>query len=141
MSEANKEIVRRVFTETFNNGNYAVVDQYVSEDYVDRTAGPEPAVGRDRLRESVAALRDAFTDPCLRVDDQIAEGNRVVTRFTVTGRHSGELFGIPATGNLVEFTGMAIERFENGRIVESWDALDNLTLLQQVGALPSFAPS
>ena len=76
-----------------------------------------------------------------RIDDQVSEGDKVVTRWTFTGRHEGELFGIPATGMDVEFAGIDIHRIREGRIVEEWTTWDALGLVRQLGAAPEMGPT
>jgi steroid delta-isomerase-like uncharacterized protein len=71
------------------------------------------------------------------IEDQVAEGDKVVTRWTATGTHKGELMGIPPSGKKVRVTGIAIDRLEDGKIVESWSSFDQLGMLQQIGAIPS----
>ena len=87
--------------------------------------------------------RTAFSDLVLTVEDQIAEGDKVVTRFTARGTHRGELMGIPPTGVKVVVTGISIDRFVGGRSVESWTHYDFMSLLKQLGVLtaPGVSPS
>ena len=73
----------------------------------------------------------------LAIDDQIAEGDRVVSRWTGTGTHQGEFMGVPATGNKVTVTGIGIDRIEGGKIVEHWEQFDAMGMMQQLGAIPS----
>lgn len=89
-------------------------------------AEPEPVRGRDKLRDSIETIRAGFGLPHVRIYDQVAEGDKVVTRFTITGRHDGALFGVPPTGNEVEFSGITIQRLDHGQIVETWESWDTL---------------
>ena len=82
-------------------------------------------------------LRTTFPDIDVSVDDLIAEGDRVVIRWTGTGTHSGEFMGVPATGVKISVTGIAIDRIEGGKIVEHWEQFDTLGMMQQLGAIPS----
>ncbi len=79
----------------------------------------------------------AFPDSNMTIDDTVAEGDRVVSRFTVRGTHRGEFQGIPPTGKQVTITGIAISRIEGGRVVEDWEELNMLGLMQQIGAIPA----
>ncbi len=92
--------------------------------------------GLDSLRKYVRDFRSAFPDAQVTIDDIIAEGDRVVTRWTIRATHKGELMGIAATGKQVAFTGMAISRIEGRRIAEDWVISDALGLMQQLGAVP-----
>lgn len=89
------------------------------------------------MKQLVMMNRNAFPDYACTIDDQIAEGDRVVTRWSMHGTHDGEMMGIPATGKTVTMTGIAIDRFSNGKFAESWLELDTAGMLQQVGAIPS----
>jgi steroid delta-isomerase-like uncharacterized protein len=137
MSNANKQIIRREFEQILNEGNDAVLDELIDQDYVlyDPTA-PAPWRGPNGLRQSLEPFRTAFPGLRVRVEDQVAEGDKVATRWIFTGRHDGEFFGIPPTGKQVEITGISIERVAGGRIVEDRMELDALGLMRQLGAVP-----
>jgi steroid delta-isomerase-like uncharacterized protein len=138
MSEENKEKVHRFLEETFNEGNLDVVDEIFASDYVLHDPGiPEEVSGPEGIKQFVQMYRSAFPDTHITVEDQLAEGDEVVTRWTGRGTHQGELFGIPASGNRVEDTGITISRFEGGKIAEDWTNSDFLGLMQQIGAVPS----
>jgi steroid delta-isomerase-like uncharacterized protein len=79
----------------------------------------------------------AFPDAQITVEDQIAEGDKVVTRWTGRGTHQGEFMGVPPSGNRVEIAGMTLDRFSRGKIAESWTNYDALGMMQQIGAMPS----
>jgi len=137
MSETNKALIRRLFEEAVNNGNLSVVDESLSTDYVYR----EPTVGERRgraaSRELITMYRNAFPDLRLTIDEQIAEGDTVVTRWTGTGTHRGELFGIPPSGNTVRVQGVLVSRIVNGKVVEESEMYDALGMLRQLGAVPA----
>jgi len=82
------------------------------------------------------AFISAFPDVYIQVQDQVAEGNKVVTSWVATGTHKGELMGIPATGRSVTVGGIAIDRFEDGKSVEHWEIFDQMGLMQQLGVVP-----
>jgi predicted ester cyclase len=84
----------------------------------------------------VGMLASAFSDNEVTVDDQIAEGDKVVTRWSSKGTHSGEFFGIPATGKRVAGKGIGISRIVDGKIVEEWGESDMLGMMQQLGVIP-----
>ena len=137
MSEVNKALVRRGIEETVNKGNFSVVDEILSTDYVYR----EPTVGEKRgragFRELVTMYRNAFPDVKLTIDEQIAEGDKVVTRWSATGTHRGELFGTAPTGKQVRVQGIIVSRIANGKIVEETEVYDALGMLRQLGAVPA----
>jgi steroid delta-isomerase-like uncharacterized protein len=140
MNETNKAISRRVVEDLFNEGRLEAADEIVTTDFVGHDpASPEPVLGPEGLKRNVEGYRTAFPDVRLSIDDEIAEGDRVVTRWTARGTHQAELFGIPATGKQATVTGMTIDRIVEGRIAESWTNWDTLGLLQQLGALPALA--
>jgi steroid delta-isomerase-like uncharacterized protein len=134
VGEQLKMIARREFEEVYSRGNLDVVDEIVSAEYVCYDpALPEPVRGREGLKQAVTGFRRAFPDLTFTVEDQIVEGDTVVTRWTATGTHRGELFGLAGTGRRVTMTGIDIERFADGRIVEVWASWDLHGLLRQLG--------
>jgi steroid delta-isomerase-like uncharacterized protein len=137
MSEVNKALARRFLEEAFNEGNLGVADEIFTSDYVlhDPTL-PEEISGPEGVIQFVQMYRSAFPDTHITVEDQIAEGDEVVTRWTGRGTHQGELFGISPSGNQVEVSGITISRFEGGRIAEDWTNYDALSMMQQIGAIP-----
>jgi steroid delta-isomerase-like uncharacterized protein len=137
MSEENKAIARRIDAEVWNEGRLEVIDELVAGDYVSTVVGvPEQIRGPQGFREFVVTYRTAFPDLQIRIDEQIAEGDIVVTRWTGTGTHEGELMGIPATGKQVTTAGINIDRIAGGKLVAGWGLFDQLGLLQQIGAIP-----
>jgi len=135
-----KGITRRMVEEVFNMGRLDVIDEIIAPGYVGHDpALPQDVAGPDGERDLVRGYRAAFSDLTLTIDDQIAEGDRVVTRWTARGTHSGDLWGIAATGKEVTVTGTAIDRIEDGRIVESWSHWDALGLMQQLGVARAMA--
>lgn len=133
MSEALKAIARKEFEEVFTRGDLDLVDEIVAADYVCYDpALPEPTRGREGLKQAVRGFREAFPDLTFTVEQQIAEGSTVVTRWTARGTHLGELFGIEATGRQMIIAGIDIERIVDGEIVEDWAYWDTLGLLRQL---------
>jgi predicted ester cyclase len=136
MSEENKAIVRVIFDRLWNNQDLSVIDEYVAADYVDHNALPGFPPGRDGFRAVSNMLASAFTDPEVTIEDQITEGNVVVSRWSSTSTNSGEFMGVPATGKRVSIQGIDISRIEGGLVVESWSQADMMGLMQQLGAVP-----
>jgi steroid delta-isomerase-like uncharacterized protein len=131
-SERNKATVRSLFEEG-SRGNYGAFAELLSPDYV---CHPDEARGADGLAKYVQEYRDAIAGLTVTIDQQFTEGDYVATRFTVRGRHDGELLGTAATGREVEFTGLTVSRCRDGKIEEEWELVDMVSLLAQVGALP-----
>jgi steroid delta-isomerase-like uncharacterized protein len=140
MSDQNKAIARRAL-ELFSGGDLDELDQLVSEDAVDHdTQNPNAGIhGPEGAKRTAAIYRGAFPDLKITVEDQIAEGDEVVTRWTAVGTHDGDLPGLPASGRSSTVTGITIDRIEGGKIVESWGNWDTLGMMQQLGAIPAAA--
>ncbi len=140
MSAENKALTRRFLEEAFNEGNLDIVDELVTDGFVNHdAAAPEPQVGIAAARASISGYRDAFPDLKITIEEQVADGDRVATRWSARGTHRGELMGMPATGKQATVTGITIDKIENGRIAESWTNWDTLGMLQQLGVAPALA--
>ncbi|WP_441245582.1 ester cyclase [Kitasatospora sp. McL0602] len=135
-TEENKALVRR-FYEEIDKGNLEVLDELVAEDYLDHSPPPFPfPPGREGLKQAFRLFWEA-TPGRHQIEDQLAEGDKVVTRLTSYGVHEGDLPGIPATGRKLRMTSITIHRIEHGRLAEKWADKDNLGLLQQLGVIPT----
>ena len=133
-AQANKDLVRRLVDE-LNKQNLNVVHEVIAPHFVHRNpADPDMATGPDGLRTLYQTWLTAFPDGQQRIEDQIAEGDKVVTRWSFRGTHRGELFGTAPTGKTVEFSGIFVDRIAGGKIVEHWDEADILGVMEQVGA-------
>jgi predicted ester cyclase len=135
-SEENKALVRR-FYEEIDQGNLAAMDELVAEDYVNHHPPPFPglAPGLEGLKQAFKIFWEA-TPGHHEIEDQIAEGDRVVTRLTAHGRHEGELPGpIPPTGKELHMPAVAIHRIADGKLAEHWSGTDELGLLVQLGVV------
>jgi len=134
--EQNKALVRR-FYEEIDKGNISILDELLAADYVDHSPPPFPglAPGREGVKQSFRLFQQA-TPGSHRIEDQIAEGDKVVTRLTSTGQHEGDLPGAPRTGNEMKMTSITIHRIANGKLVEKWSEKDMIGLLQQIGVMP-----
>jgi len=138
MSAENKALARRLLEEAFNAGRLEVTDEIVASDFVGHDpALPEEVRGPGGLRELIDGYRAAFPDIHITIEDQIADGDRVVTRWSAKGTHQGVLMGMTATGKQATVTGITIDRIAAGRIAESWNNWDTLGLMQQLGAIPA----
>ena len=138
--EENKAIVRRWFAET-DKGNYAIVDELCAPDYVDHSPPlPEMPEGSTGVRRANELLRAAFPDTVHTIEDQVAEGDKVVTRLRGRATFRGEILGIPPNGQVVEIGGISIHRLADGKLVEHWAQADLLSFMQQLGAIPAPEP-
>jgi steroid delta-isomerase-like uncharacterized protein len=135
--DQNKLLVRRLVDEAQVAGRLEVVDELMSEDFVDHTPLEGLPGNREGVRMLFAALRRAFPDLKVDISEQIAEDDRVVTRKTFHGTHGGPFLGLPPTGSPVRFEVVDILTFRDGRICEHRAVLDNLSLMQQLGAIPA----
>lgn len=134
-----KKTVKRVLEEPWT-GNWDVIDELVAETYVGYDPSqPEPIRGRDGMRANFQQYLDAFANARITVDDQIAEADKVATRWTGRGTHSGEFAGMSPTGKDVTVSGLTISRLEGGKIAEEWTTWDTLGMLVQLGAVPQTA--
>jgi predicted ester cyclase len=133
-AEANKALVRRFYAE-IDRGNIGIIDELVDENYVDHNPPPFPLPpGREGVKEAFRIFQKA-TPGYHKIEDQIAEGDRVVTRLTSFGRHEGDLPGAPRTGNEMKMTSITIHRIANGRLVEKWSEKDVMALLIAIGKM------
>lgn len=137
MSEANKALIRLWCNEGFNKNNMAIADEV----YADNVHYHEPSVGEvigcKLLKQFVVTWRTAFPDSLLRIDEEVAEGDRLAVRWTFTGTHKGDFRGLAPTGRSIQFTAMYFYRFDGGKVVEIRAMVNLLKLLQQLGAVPS----
>jgi predicted ester cyclase len=132
---ANKLVVRRFVDEYQTAANEQSFAELLHPEVVDRSRPPGIAEGAEGVRQQFEAFRAAFPDFHAVIHDQIAEGDKVVTRKVFHGTHRGELMGIGPTGRQVQIEVIDIVRLEGGQIVEHWNVVDRLGLLQQLGAL------
>ena len=131
--EEHKVIVRRFFEEAWNQQYLNVVDEI----FAPTVLFNGQVVTREALKQALAARRVAFPDIHVTVDDQVAEGQKVSTRRTWQATHRGPYRGVAPTGKQVKWTQISVVRFSEGRIVEDWTVADELSILQQLGALPA----
>ncbi|KQY38363.1 hypothetical protein ASD42_08015 [Nocardia sp. Root136] len=138
MSEQNKATAKRLF-DAWNARDLDVFDELMSADAIDHDPqNPFAEVhGPDGIKRLVQMYLAAFSDQRFLVNEQIAEGDFVTTRWTGTGTNDGEMMGMPATGKSAVVQGITINRFRDGKIVESWATWDTLGMMQQLGVVPS----
>jgi steroid delta-isomerase-like uncharacterized protein len=136
-TEENKALVRRFFEEGWNAGNLDVFDEIDVPDYVLHDPSVHEEVrGVEGIKRFASMYLRAFPDLHFTVEDQIAEGDKVVTRWTSSATHRGELMGIPPTSNRTGVSGITISRISEGRLVEDWNIWDTLGLMRQLDVIP-----
>jgi steroid delta-isomerase-like uncharacterized protein len=133
--EENKALVRRCIDE-MDKGNWAIFDELLAADYVYHIPGSPKPLTREETKRFTRMLRAAFPDGRITVEDMIAEGDKVVTRYTSSATHKGDFMGIPATGKKVVVKGIVISRVVEGKIVEDWEEFDGIGFLQQLDVIP-----
>ena len=139
-AEDNKAIARRGWEELWNKGNLAIAAEHYAPDYVVHMPGTAKVRGPEAQTQQVLLYRTAFPDLHFTIEDQIAEGDKVVNRVTARGTHRGEFRGIPPTGKQMMVTGVTIDRIVGGKLQESWASWDFLGVLQQLGVVPGPGP-
>ena len=138
MSEENKANVRRFLEEGFGQGKTELVDEVLHSDFVcyDPNSETGEIRGAQTIKGEIEYFRNAVPDLTYTVEDQVAEGDEVVTRYTASGTHQGEFFGAAGTGNRIEMSGIQIDRFdESGKMIEEWPEYDLLGAMRQMGAI------
>jgi steroid delta-isomerase-like uncharacterized protein len=134
--EENKADTRRAVDEFWNKGNMELLNEFWATNYIHHDPGTPEVNDLEGFKQWVITTRTGFPDLKVTIEDIIAEGDKVVTRWTFRGTHKGELGGIPPTGKQVTMTGITIDRIADGKTVESWWNSDGLGFLQQLGVIP-----
>ena len=138
MPADNAAVMREAMTAVVEQGRAELIDRYFAVDFAGHdTAGNN--FGRDDFRTGVLEVLSAFSERRVEIADQLASGDKVVTRFDMSGRHTGTFRGIPPTGCEFRMTGISINRLAAGKIIESWEITDDLGLLRQIGLVPAMA--
>jgi predicted ester cyclase len=138
VAEENKENMRRVLEEAFGEGKVEIVDEVFHPDFVcwDPNSESGEIRGADTMKGEIEYFRSAVPDLTYTVEDQMVEGDKVVSRYTVSGTHQGEFFGVAGTGKRIEMTGINIDRFDDsGKLIEEWAEYDLLGAMRQMGAI------
>ena len=137
-AEENKELVRQ-FWAAIDTGDPAILEKYVVSEYDDHNPLPLPDLpsGMAGSTQAFHYALSAFTDFKHEIHEILAEGDRVASRVTGSGVHTGSFLGVPATGKRVQMSGLTIHRVANGKLVEHWAQIDALSLLAQIGAIPA----
>lgn len=137
MEAENKEVVRSLMEDVFNEKNMEDADKYLAEDYTEYATGNgESFQSREEFKAGNADFFAAFPDLTVTEDGCIAEGHTVVYRHTLTGTHEGEIMGVEPTGNEITLENAGVFRIENGKIVDLYLYADNVSLMRQLGIIP-----
>jgi steroid delta-isomerase-like uncharacterized protein len=136
MFEDNKQFMQHFVEEVINRKNVDAVDHLVAEDFVEHVPFPGQGPGREGLKQAISTFLSAFPDIQWILEEQIAEGQKVVSCFTMTGTHHGEFLGIPPAGKLVNVRGVVIDVVKDGKLAESRIIMDTPGLMQQLGTIP-----
>jgi steroid delta-isomerase-like uncharacterized protein len=137
MSSHNKELSDRIFQEVWNERKLEAIDDLIATDYIHNDTQPVGVRrGIDAYKEFVNLYLDAFPDLRFTIQDVISADDKVVTRWSVTGTHNGDLPGLPRTGRAISLSGITIGRVSEAKFAESWNNWDALGMMQQLGAIP-----
>ncbi len=139
-TEENKALIRRWLEECYNKGNVAVADELIASNYVNHSAPHGQMPGLEAEKQYITTIRSAFPDFHLAIDDQIGEGDKVVTRLTASGTYRGGLEDVPSTAAIskqVKVTEILIHRIAAGKVVEGWIEFDQMGLWRQLGIIQS----
>jgi steroid delta-isomerase-like uncharacterized protein len=136
-TQQNATVVRRFVEEVITRGDIDSAARFVWEDVVEQVPLPGQGPGLAGLQDILRGMRSAFPDLNFAIQEQIAEGDKVVSRFEWTGTHQNEFLGVPATGRRVRVWGIVIDRLEEGRIKDTRIIMDVLGLMMQLGVFPS----
>ena len=134
------DLIQEFYDEMLSKGNMDAIDELVTDDVVDHEQGlPGQPEGKEGVRFFVNTMRDAFSDLRATMGPTLESGDMASAQVTITGRHTGEFMGVPATDKSFEIKSIDIVRFEDGKCAEHWGVTDNMALMQQIGAVPAAA--
>ncbi len=136
----NKAVIASFVEEVINQGQLERADDLVAADFVELEPLPGQQQGREGLKQVIGAFRTAFPDIRWVIEEMVAEGEKVFSRFTWHGTHRGEFFGVPATGKQITVKGMVVDRLMAGKMAESRILMDGLSMMTQLGAIPVGKP-
>lgn len=131
----NKQLYEQYVKEFLQGGDMSAADRYIAANVLTHDGMPGQAPGLEGVKQTFQVLRTAFPDMKVQLKDIIAEGDKVVGRFVVSGTHSGDFMGMPASGRAFTYDEIVIVRFENGKIAEHWAEMDSMGMMQQLGIM------
>lgn len=136
MADTNRQVIKRLYEDVWNGNNPNIVEELVHDAYVIHDRDLAEELRGPELYEALASSTcELFTELTFTIEDMIAADDEVALRWTMVGTHDGPLFGVGSTGEQVELTAIEINRFEDGKLIETWTQSDQLGLMEQVGAL------
>jgi len=136
VSDANKAIMRRFYAEVVNAGNLDLIDELLTDDFVEHEEFPGIPPGRAGVKQFFAMFKGAFPDGTFTPEQVLADGDLVAARISVRGTHLGEFMGVAATGKPVDVQAADIVSFADGRATAHWGVFDAMAMMQQLGAIP-----
>jgi predicted ester cyclase len=139
IEEENKTLVRRLYETIAKDKDLSILDEYIAENAIDHNQLlPGQSQGVEGTKQAYTKVLQAFPDLQINIEDQIAEGDKVVSRLKMTGTHKGEFMGIPPTGKKGTASLIDIVRIAGGKVVERWGLMDQAELMEQLGLAPEF---
>jgi steroid delta-isomerase-like uncharacterized protein len=136
VSDHNKALMERFYAEVVNEGNLDLIDELLTDDFVEHEDFPGMPPGREGVKWFFGTFKTAFPDGTMTPEAMIAEGDLVAVRISVRGTHQGEFMGVPATGKQVEFQAVDLVSFADGKATAHWGVTDAMALMMQLGAIP-----
>ena len=134
----NAQFIRRWFEEVWNKGRMDAIEEMCLPNAIGHgQAQHKVDVGLQEFKQFARSLRSAFPDIRVTIHETLAQGDKVLARWTAVMVHRGAFLGIAPTGRTVEVTGMSLQRIANGKIAEAWDNWDQLGLMVQIGGVPA----
>jgi steroid delta-isomerase-like uncharacterized protein len=134
--QTNPQIIRSFVEEVLNQGKIDQTNKYFWEDVVEQVPFPGQGPGVEGVKDVLRAFRTGFPDGRWTIEEQIAEGDKVLTRFEMAGTHRGGFLGVPATNRPVKVWGMVIDRLQNGKVKDTRILMDTMGLMMQLGVIP-----
>lgn len=136
-----RAITHRFYSEVFNQGKFEVIDELLADDFVEHEQLPDMPTDKEAPRVFIGAMREAFPDVHVTVEDMVVEDNTVAVRSRMSGTHKGEFMGIPPTGNKFDIQAMDVIRYRNGKVTAHWGVTDSMTMMQQLGVIDAGPPA
>ncbi len=136
-SEQNKALVRRLFGELFNKGDFSKIPEIFAPSWVNMDPGVPPMMGLEGARQLVSMFRSGFPDMNLKVNEIMADADMVASSFIFSGTQTGEVMGMPPTGKKVKVEGIGIFRISDGKLIQNHVIFDKFGLLEQLGVIPA----
>jgi predicted ester cyclase len=137
MTTETQKMIERIPLEVINNNKFELIDEIYAPNYVEHTPQPGVPPTREGFKQTAMALKKAFPDLRYTIDDVVDGGDKIVHRLTASGTMKGDFAGMPATGKRATWTEIHIGRVANGRLVEHWGVIDQLSMLVQLGVIES----